>query len=52
MSFVEWASCVLPLLAIGWGCSVVAIHPELLDRWGARIDAWRLGLVAGFRRHP
>ena len=40
MTFVEWANVVLPLLALGWGLCLLAIHPDAVDRWVARFEAW------------
>ena len=40
MTFVEWAHVVLPLLTLGWGLCLVAMHPDAIDRWVARFDAW------------
>jgi hypothetical protein len=39
MTFVEWADVVLPLLALCWGLCLVALHPDAIDRWMARLAA-------------
>lgn len=52
MTFVEWAHVVLPLLALGWGVTLVALYPEAVDRWLAQLDAWWIEYVGGGPRGP
>ncbi len=40
MSIVDWAHVVLPLLGLGWGVCLVAVHPDVIDKWVARFSVW------------
>lgn len=38
---MAWAEAVLPLLALGWGLCLVAMYPDTIATWVAKLDAWR-----------
>lgn len=50
MTLLEWLGVVLPLLWLGWGLCLVAMYPEVIDAWAARLDAWWIATFGGSPR--
>ena len=40
MTVLEWAQVVLPLLVLGWGMCLVAVHADVIGKWVAKFDVW------------
>ncbi len=51
-ALIEWAGVVLPLLALAWGMCLVAIYPDVIEAWVAKLDAWWIDHVGHPTRKP